>query len=451
MALTGIEIHLNRGEYSRFETTRSVVKVRVMPTPATGLVSESVVVCLEKKDIPIAAQTVVFSGSVPKGIVVEFDLTNIKDTDGITHMNRGEYKITAVQGSLIAGQTFKVAMITADEIRKTYCQGLHLVSGLKMAPKRQPSLVTGVTITNVSKGTKKGVYGLIYDESAKSLTWNSGTAITLTEDSTEEILISPKGDYVEVDIDYFSLPSADASEGILIDQQQLEDSFLQSEIEKATAEVEDGLKVMLEPTRTATEPYYSNPEQGEYFDQPAEPVCFYEKDFNKRGMGWHIDLPYNQVCSVSDLEGYIGNTKALELRSGALTVNRKSGNVDVLPYNSQYAMFYTFFMGINFWGVREYIADFWRYKAIIGINDKNIAELLKMVAYTASISILTTAEQAYRSGITSESMSKDGVSRSQSFNAKGIYDSTISEYKDWLKDGIPKHRNLLRGIPCVVL
>ncbi|KAA0888760.1 hypothetical protein [Oryzomonas rubra] len=450
MALTGIEIRLNREEYSRFEPARSVVQARIVPTPATALVSESVVVSIEKKGIPIATLPVTFNGDVAKGAVVAFDLNGITDANGITHINRGDYSITATQGSLTTAGTFKVAMITAAELRKSYCQGLHLVAGLKMAPKRQPSVVTGVVITNVSKSTTKGVKALAWDATAKTLTWDGGVATPITEDSIEEILIDAKGNYVETEIDFYALPDANAAEGILIDQQELTDEFLRSEIEKATTEIEDALKVSLEPLRIATDPYYSAPDQGEYFDAKATSLAYYEKDFNQRGMSWHIDLPYHQVVAVDSLVGYLGDTKALELKAGALTVNRKTGNVDVLPYNSQFAMFYAFFLGMNFWGVREYIANFWRYKLLVGVTDKH-AELIKMVGYAASISVLITAEQAYRSGMTNESISKDGVSRSTAYNAQGIYDTTIAEYKGWLKDNIPKYRNLYRGMPCVVV
>lgn len=451
MALTGIEIRLNRDEYSRYEDTRSVVRARVIPTPATGLVSESVVVSLEKKGVPIATTTVVFDGSSPKGSVVEFDLREILDTEGVPHVNRGKYRVTATQASLTATATFSVAIITADAMRKSYCQGLHLVAGYKLMPKRQPTVVTGLTVTSVSKDTKKGVYALEYDSTAKTVKWAGGVAITLTDDSTSEILLDTRGNYIEVDVDYYSLPTTNSAEALLLDQEELPDTFLQDEIERATQEVESMLKIMLEPTRIATEPYYSTPAQGEYFDAKATSLSFYEKDFNLRGMGWHLSLPYHQVGKVTDLAGYIGNTRALTISPAVTTVNRKAGILDVLPYNSQYAMYWIFFMGMNFWGTREFIADFWRYKAIVGLDEGLPAEIIKMVGYTAAISILTTAEQAWRAGMTSESVSKDGVSRSQSYNAKGVYDTAVQEYKDWIKTNTPRFRNLYRGIPCVVL
>jgi hypothetical protein len=449
--LTGISIHLPTGEYSRYEATRSVVKARIIPVPTTELVAEHVVVALEKKGVVIATRTVTFQGSLPKGIVVDFDLTTIIDADGTSHINRGDYQVTATQGDITASAPFKATIITADEMRKTYCQGLHLVAGAKLAPKRQPSVVTGVTITNVAKGTRKGVLSLAWDASAKTLTWGGGVAIPIDEDSEDAILLDTKGTYLEVDIDYYSLPTDNAAEGILLDAEEMNNDFLSSEIEKATQEVESLLKIMLEPTRVATEPFYSNPEAGEYYDMKASPRCFYEKDFNNRGLGWHLDMPYHQVGKVCNLTGYIGNTMCLQLKDGATTVNRKSGVVDVLPYNSAYAMYWTFFLGINFWGRREYIADFWRYTAVIGLDEKPPAEIIKMVGYTAAISILTTAEQAYRAGMTSESNSKDGVSHSSSYNAKGVYDTAIQQYKDWNKEKAPEFKRLFRGLSCVVI
>ena len=449
--LTGISIHLRKGEYSRYEAARSVVKARIIPVPATGLVAEQVVVAIEKKGVVLATKTVTLQGDMPKGSVVEFDLTTVFDADGISHINRGDYQVTATQANITAAAPFKTAIVTAEEMRKTYCQGLHLVAGAKLAPKRQPSAVTGVTITNVAKGTRKGVLALVWDASEKTLTWGGGVAITIDEEDDDAILLDNKGTYIEVAIDYYSLPAADASEGILLDSEEMTNEFLSSEIEKATQEVESLLKIMLEPTRVATDPFYSNPPQGEYYDQKAAPRCFYEKDFNNRGLGWHLDMPYHQIGKVSNLTGYIGNTMCLQLQDGATTVNRKSGVVDVLPYNSAYAMYWTFFLGINFWGRREYIADFWRYTAVIGLDEKVPAEIIKMVGYTAAVSILTTAEQAYRAGMTSESISKDGVSRSQSYNAKGVYDTAVQEYKDWLDKKAPQFKKLYRGIPMVVV
>lgn len=142
MAITGISIHLDRPEYSRLETNRSVIRARVIPTPSTGLVSETVTVSLMKKGIAIYQTTVTFDGDAAKGAVVTIDLNTIKDSQGITLITRGKYAVTAAQDMVTATAPTSVALITAAEMRKTYCQGLHLVSGYKLAPKKQPSVIT---------------------------------------------------------------------------------------------------------------------------------------------------------------------------------------------------------------------------------------------------------------------------------------------------------------------
>ncbi len=448
--LTSLQIDTDKAEYSRLEPARSTVKVRVIPTPATGLAGEVVTVSLVKQGVTIWSTTVTFDGECPKGIVVPIDLTNVKDANGVTHINRGSYSVTAVQGAVAASTTFAVAIITATEMRKSYCQGLHLISGYKLEAKRQPSVVTGVTIIDVSQQNKPGVVALSFDATAQTLTWGYGSPIPLTG-ADSEILIDKKGNWIEVEIDSFSLPSANAAEGILLAEASLDDDYLRAEIEKASQEAELLLKVKLEPTRVATEPYFSAPGDSEYFDIEAMPVMYQSRDFNLRGLAWQLNIPFYQVSSIDAVEGYIGNTQALTITNGALTVNRKSGVLNVLPYNSQYSFLYTFFLTFNFWGMREFIPDFWRYKGTVGIEEKTPGDIMKLVGMIAAVSILTTAEQAYRAGTTSESTSKDGVSRSKSYNAKGIYDTTIEGYNAWIKTTAPKLRNQYRGIPCVVM
>ena len=448
--LTGLHIDTDKAEYSRLELARSVVRARVLPTPATGLTSEPVVVSLQKRGVTIWSAPVTFSGDCSKGKIVEIDLKAIKDAAGDSHINRGDYTVTATQNAVEATASIRVSLITAQEMRRAYCQGLHLVAGTKLAPKRQPSVVTGVTIVDVSKGHKAGVVGLAYDASDKTLCWGEGVPIEIG-DSENEILIDKRGNWVEVDIDPFELPELDAAEGILLADDSLTDEFIRQEIEKATQEVEMRLKVFLEPTRIATEPYFSTPEQGEYFDYEASPVYYQPRDYNLRAGAWQLNLPYHQITNVREVAGFIGNTKAMTISGGAVTANRKSGLLTVMPYNSQYSFLYAFNATVNFWGIRDFIPDFWRYKATAGIQESTPGDVLKAVAMTAAIAVLTTAEQAYRAGITSESTSKDGVSHSRSFNAKGIYDTTIQEYKEWLKTTMPKLQGQYRGISCVVM
>lgn len=449
MALSGIQIVTDREEYSRFESGKEIIRARVILTPSTALQGEVVTVRLVRADGGIVATTsVTLTGDYPKGTIVELDTR--ATIDGIPAVVRGNYTVEASQGGLAASVPIHIAIITVEEMKRGFCQGAPLYSSMVMAPKRQPSAVTGVTITGVSERTRAGVHALAYNHDNNTLSWAGGIPIELSQSSRDEILLDPSGNYIEVAIDHWELPTSNAEEGILIDRQVLNDEFLRHEISAAADQMETELRVFVEPMRIATEPYFSAPAPGEYFDRKAAPLAYYRTDFNQRGLAWHLSMPYQQLQQVSLLEGYMGNSRALQISSGALAANKTAGIVDVLPYNSEYTMLYTFFVNINFWGVREFIADFWRYKAIAGI-DTMPGDVVKAIGYTAAIGILTIAGQAFRAGATSESISKDGVSRSASYQPQGVYGAAITEYKEWLKTNTPKLRNKYRGIPCVVL
>jgi hypothetical protein len=310
--------------------------------------------------------------------------------------------------------------------------------------------VTGVTITRLSDDTRRGIHAITFDQSANTLSWGGGPAVTIG--GAKEILPDAFGGYAEVDIDEFELPAADAAEGIVVDKKDLDDDFIRAEIDKAVAEAENlQLKVFLEPQSIATEPFYSA--EGANFDRKVQPVMFTRRDFNRNQLAWRLDLPVYQLRRVDELVGYMGNTKALEIHSGAVGVQPKTGEVNVLPYDSQYSYLYTFFLQLSFWGVREYVSDFWRYTGVAGLLETP-GDVLKLAGYNAAMTILTVGGQGYRGGFSAESISKDGVSVSKSYTASatyGIYSATIGEYKEWIKTNLPRLQQHYRGLSGVVL
>ena len=452
MALTSLRIVTDRSEYSRFEASRSTVRARVIPGPAAVTGDEEVVVTLRRKSgIEMSRQTITFAvGDHPKGQIVEFDLAGICDAAGTPICARGDYYINAEQGSLeAASNMFRVSMITVEWFKSSYCSGLPLTATEQLVPVKQPSVVTGVTVTRVSERTRPGLKAIVYDQALNSLTYDNGPAVTIG--GTTEILPGSKGDYIEVAIDEFDLPSVDASEAILIDKLSISNEMIQAQIDSAISDVENNLlKIFVEPMRIATEPFFDAPDPGEWYDRKVSSLTYYAKDFNMQALAWHLNLPLHQLISLDKIEGWMGNSKALTIGSGALACNRKAGMVDVLPYNSQYSAFYTFLIQLNFWGPREYIANFWRYTGKAGIETAG-GDILKLIGYTAAIPVLTAAGQAARAGANSESISKDGVSRSASYNQQGLYAAAITEYKAWTKDNIPRLGRQYRGMSMVVL
>lgn len=451
MAITALQLYLNRTEFSRFEPSRKVASIRVVPTPATGLTGEEVAIAFCRHDgIELARQTITLTGDYPKGIMVVFDISEISDADGFPVCIRGNYSITASCGGVLASAIIKVALITADEMKASYCAGLPLYFRETMTLLKQPSLVTGVTVNRVSHGTAAGMHLLKYEKTAATLQYNKGAKVQVGSGMTIEILPDERGNYLEVAIDAFELPDSDAAEMVVIDRAKMDDSTIQGEIEKATSEVERMVGTFLEPIRMATEPFKQSPEAGEWFDREATAATFYRREvFPDVAKTWHISLPYTYVQKVYLLEGRFGNQVSMSINNGIFKINHKQGVLDVLPQTAQYAYIVNFFSQLDYWGTREYISDFWRYKALVGMVELE-AELLKAIGYKAGIPLLMIAGQAARGGISSESNSKDGVSRSTSV-AQGLYSETIKEMQAWLDNNQPGLSQRYRGFNMVVL
>jgi len=444
----------DRGEYSRFEPKRSVIRVRVLPTPAIGL-SESVTVNVLRKDgNVIATQTVALSGDYPKGIILVFDTASIADADGFALCTSGGYSIVAQNAAASVASppvAFTMSIITADEMKSGYCHGLPLTSRDVLMPKKQPALVTGVTITSVSSDSAPGLNILTFAPGTPgTLRWNQGALVDVEPGMNNEFLPDELGNYIEVEIDSFELPYGAASEGILTDYSKMSDDTLQGEISKAASELGRIVATRLEPTRVATDPFFSAPDSGEFFDEKVHPGVFYRSGvFPEQALVWHISLPYTFLQKVTKMVGYFGDKQSIEISNGSFKCNERQGIVEVLPRDSSYTYFVTFFAQLDFWGIREYISDFWRYKAVIGIRELE-PDLLKFIGYTAAIPLLTVAGQAARGGYNSESISKDGVSRSTSVS-KGLYDATITEMKDWLKENKGRIQSRYRSFTMTTL
>jgi hypothetical protein len=465
MSVTALRIVTDRPEYSRFESGRSVIRARVIPTPATAPADTVTVNLCRFSGHVMKSVTLDFSaGNFPNGAVAEFDLKQIVDQFGLCTVISGDYYLEAVNAAETirsAKCPARVSLITVEEMKSLYCMGLPMRSGDVLKPRKQPRVVTGVMIQNVSQGTVPGLYPLAFNKGAGSaantLVWgDGGLTVELDQGITDEILVDQDGNYTEVLIDHFGLPASDVSESILIDEETLSDEAIRTQIAHAAKEIESRLGgTWLEPTRIATEPYFLDPAQGQqqeafpYFDARGQEAAFYRSEvFTERAKTWHISFPYKWVQQVPYMCGFFGNTQSLTLNA-VCKVNRIMGTVDFLPDNTTYSYILTFFAQLDMWGIRDYIASFWRYKAIVGLPEVD-GDLLKVIGYTAAIPLLTTAGNAYRGGKSSESISKDGVSRSASYG-QGPYGMAIKECNDWLKSNGSRVISRIKGFTQTIL
>lgn len=444
--VTGFVAATDRREYSRFEQSRRVVAVAAVNPP-----SASVNFALQRGGVTVA--TALGEPRSDGTWRAAFDLSALADGDNYPVCISGLYRIAATSGDSTAyTDPFHVSLITVDNLKQSYCKGLPLYAREVLAPKRQPVVVTGVTIDRCSTGVTRSLHTLshVYDGNSHRLKFDAGPEVDLSPNLLAEYLPDARGNYLEVTIDWRLLPTTDVTEAIIFDMEPVSDDVLRGEIERAASEMERLVGTYLEPHRVATEPFFSSPAEGEYFDARINPAVYYRQDmFPINAKVWHVSLPCTYLQKCYALEGWFGDAKTLDIAMGVFKCNVRQGVVEVLPQTTSYVMMVQVFAMLDYWGVREYIADFWRYKALVGLAETT-PDLLKAIGYMAAIPVLTLAGQAYRGGLTSESISKDGVSRSTSV-PKGMYSASIDEYKEWLKDNRERIVNRYKGINMVTL
>jgi hypothetical protein len=450
--IDSLAIYPNKSEFSRFERDNSVIMVRVVPTPASAP-DETVTVSLVRKDgKAVASREICFgTGNYPKGEVVSFDLASLVDADGYPLVTTGDYVLRAGVRDITVSVQVIISILTVEKLKKSFLAGVPLRQTDVLQAVKQPQLVTGITIKGCSEGMKPGLYVLAFNAGAGTLQFNSGAVVEIASGPGTEILPGDNGEYIEVDIDPFELPSGDAAEGIMIDYGRIEDDILRREIAGAVAEIERAIGGFIETKRVATAPYFDNPGPEEFFDLRGEEAAYYRREaFSYQSLSWRVQLPYINVQKVSLLEGYFGTGKSMQLNDGTYVMNERMGEVEVLPQGGQLSYIITFLRNLSYWGIREVITDFWRYKAVVGLPETK-PDILQAVGYAAAIPVLTVAGQARRGGKQSESFSKDGVSRSSSYGGNGMYGATIVEFRNWLKENKPKLRQKYGTITMTVL
>lgn len=466
--ITALALRLDREEYSRFEPGASTVGLRLIATPRNAdLTGNTVILTLRTEAGRIlATQEVVFSaGPYPSGVMGQFDLNVPKDGE-INLVRAGRYQVVAeLSGASTVNATapFVVSVVTVAQLKALYCSGIDLITLLKLSVASQPFLVTGVTVAEVSPTTPLGPGSLSFvSGSPPSLSWRGGTPIPLQPGRRTVTLPDTRGNSLSVLLDEFLYPDANGttSEILVVERDRIKDSTIQSTISMAVSSMETRFKFFLEPHYIATEPFWTTPhEVAAVYDRQVQPFAFYSNDFNTQAIAWHLNFNQSWVLRVDKLDGYLNDIHAIELNHKLIEGIWQSGSVDILPYSQIYGAFFPLIIQVRTLG-GSYISNFWRYVMWSGLPSHLMEpDLLKAIGYKAAIPILTQAGQARQLGVLSESNSRDGVSRSRSYNPDGDYASTITQMQTWLH-GDPKsgekgalvrlHRKL-RGLSFVTL
>lgn len=156
-APTALAVTTDAAVYSRHEPEHDVVSVTIAPT-GSGLSGEHVLLELVQarraRDVVVANWNYTLADSAP--FTETIPLSGIVDNAEIPLVRRGLYffRVSSVTTPTVVGASddFRVALITMDRMLAEYLYGLDLKALQNLAVLEQPSVVTGVTVYDVSPG-----------------------------------------------------------------------------------------------------------------------------------------------------------------------------------------------------------------------------------------------------------------------------------------------------------
>jgi len=473
MPLTGLSVRTSRSYYSRYEAAYSVVRATITPTPATGIDGEQVRVDLVRTRLSgpdvLATRTITFGAGAPEPAqAVSFDLAGLM-RDGymaaLRSYRTGDYSVVATSlsdAAVTASARFTVTPMTPERMRREYLAGLPLTQIERQMPRQQPVNATGVTVVEVARLSLSGTGALIFTLAGKTLTWRGGAAVTLDPVAPQTYTLPEGGagtGYLVVEVDPAILPVGNTSDTLVLDYAVMTDESIVDQMLAEWDKWEHLIGIRFEPTiivtprLVATEPLYDAIEDG---------LTYY--DHHRRDEWWHVKTPWHGLKRIDAMSGWMNQTKLMDIPETWRTHIERIGFVQLVPTSGAPLMFAA--PGIfpipysnlgQLMPVRT-LPHFWQFRVLAGL-DQIPPALMAHVAKRAALPILAQAAQSrFPSGTTSYSLSRDGVSESQSVQAMGIFKGAMDRYAadtglmpDGTDTAVHKLQQLYRGILMQVL
>jgi hypothetical protein len=200
-APTSLDVSVDNDEFSRYESGRETITATVVAVGGAPYSGEEVTVDLVKarrsRDAVVASATLTFDGTAdPQEGTVTFFLPDIVDQDMIHLVRHGKYfvRATSVSDEDVVGESeeFHISIVSVDRLRNDFLFGIPMIATGILEPKFQPSLITGITVAEISAGHPIGpvVLNYIYhvdDVTDATVDIGSGTdgvvSITADEDN----------------------------------------------------------------------------------------------------------------------------------------------------------------------------------------------------------------------------------------------------------------------------
>lgn len=498
---TSITVSVDDTEYSRYEAGRDTITATVDITGGAPYTDEPILVQLVKarrsRDAVVATTTVEVTGvSDPQSFEVQFYLPNIVDQDEISLIRRGDYFVQGVSEDLldpdlnVTGDSpdFCLSIITAERLKNDFLWGLDLASTALKDPKFQPTQISGIEITEISKNFPMGFVSLsyVYDDPGtgdadivRQISLNGGTLISLNQTGTFILKEGAGGNPVlaklpsgsGVNANYIcikvrslvALPIVSTFEEVLLERKSMDDDVLKSLINRAADYVEkDYLQTYVEPTNVVSDrdPTTIQFSSGSGVSQPGftdsdwdfinTPLSYFKA---KDSFQWiKVDFPVTQMLRCDALFGAVANVRVVDIDLQWIEISMHGGMAQLVPFNQEIAYDFIGLIWFNTMTGADVIPNFWHYNIIAGIRQP-CGDIMELIGKNAAISALGMAGAALFPALGSVSISRDGVSQSTSYvtGMYGKFNGLITNYKDWIKENGPRLIAKYRGIKLTVV
>lgn len=315
----------------------------------------------------------------------------------------------------------------------------------------------------------------------RSLSWNGGPATFITAAGTYILraggnfagcnnilanILPQSQSYIVVRIRSLAmLPTVSTTDELLIQYQQFDDETIATFLDKAIAWIENDFiaGVYLEPTNLVTDrdpttiqwaagvnaptPLFTDTD----FDYQVSPLTYFIPQSPNSWVG--IQTPYKQLLRVDSLYGAIANTRVIDIDLEWIELSQQGGLIQLVPYNQEIAFDFMGLIWVNAIRGAAELPNFWHFNLIAGLRDCP-ADLRELIAKKAAIEALIAIATAFRPGLGSTSLSRDGVSESVSFNTTqqyGIYTGAITAHKEWIESHSKLFRARYQGMVWTVV
>lgn len=310
----------------------------------------------------------------------------------------------------------------------------------------------------------------------RGLSWDGGTMVNLTGPGTYILrqgstgpaaklsVANPNQNYVCIRVHSTTmLPESSVTEELLIENQKLDDETLGRYLQQAIDWIEKDFLagVFLEPTNVVTDrdpttiqyaaginastPLFTDTD----YDYIVSPLTYFVPQGTPSWV--QIQTPYRQLLRVDSLYGAIANTRVIDIDLEWIEHSEQGGLIQLVPFNQEIAFDFVGLIWVNAIRGAVELPNFWHFNMIAGLRDC-CADLQELIAKKAAIDALTTIAAAFRPGVGSLSLSRDGVSESVSYTTQyGIYTAAINAHKEWMRDNEKLFRAKYRGLDWVVV